>query len=77
MPEEKRTAFKDYYATNLDSARLVIQKNVDAPLDPALPGDDAFFRLVRQVPAIASDTADYDIDLYSMGYFGISLETVA
>jgi len=76
MPEEKRTAFKDYYATNLDSARLVIQKNVDVPLDPALPEGAAIFRIVRQYPAVVSDTAEYDIDLYSMGHFGISLETV-
>jgi len=77
IPEEKRTAFKDYYAANLDSARLVIQKNIDAPMDPALPDDAAFFRIVRQSPAIASDTADYDIDLYGMECFSISLETVA
>ena len=76
MPDEKRTAFKEYYATNLDPARLVIQKNVDVPMDPALPGDAVFFRAVRQVPALASDTADYDIDLFGMGCFGISLEAV-
>ena len=73
LPEEKRTAFKDYYAANLDSARLVIQKNVDAPMDPALPDDAVTFRVVRQVPAIVSDTADYDIELSCMGCFGISL----
>ncbi len=77
IPEEKRTAFKDYYAANLDSARFVIQKNVDVPMDPALPDDAAIFRLVRQYPAIVSDTADYDIDLYGMECFGISLEAVA
>jgi len=76
LPGEKRTVFKDYYAANLDSARLVIQKNVDAPMDPALPDDAVFFRVVRQVPAIASDTADYDIDLLCMGCFGISLTAV-
>jgi transglutaminase-like putative cysteine protease len=76
IPEEKRTAFKDYYATNLDSARLVIQKNIDAPMDPVLPDDAAIFRCVRQSPAIVSDTADYDIDLFCMGCFGISLEAV-
>ena len=76
LPEEKRTAFKDYYAANLDSARLVIQKNIDAPMDPALPDDAVTFRVVRQVPAIVSDTADYDIELSCMGCFGISL-TVA
>ncbi|MDD3933709.1 MAG: transglutaminase-like domain-containing protein [Methanoculleus sp.] len=73
LPEEKRTAFKDYYAANLDSARLVIQKNIDAPMDPALPDDAVTFRVVRQVPAIVSDTADYDIELSCMGCFGISL----
>ncbi|MBP7410532.1 MAG: transglutaminase domain-containing protein [Methanoculleus sp.] len=73
MPGEKRTAFKDYYAANLDSARLAIQKNVDAPMDPALPDDAVSFRVVRQVPAIVSDTADYDIELFCMGCFGISL----
>jgi transglutaminase-like putative cysteine protease len=76
MPDEKRTAFKDYYAANLDPARLVIQKNVDAPMDPALPDDAVSFRVVRQSPAIVSDTADYDIELFCMGCFGISLEAV-
>ncbi|PKL56043.1 MAG: transglutaminase [Methanomicrobiales archaeon HGW-Methanomicrobiales-6] len=76
IPEEKRTAFKDYYAANLDSARLVIQKNIDAPMDPVLPDDAAIFRCVRQSPAIVSDTADHDIDLFCMGCFGISLEGV-
>ena len=76
LSDEKRTAFKDYYAANLDPARLVIQKNVDVPMDPALPGDAVFFRVVRQVPAISSDTADYDIGLFCMGCFGISLEAV-
>jgi hypothetical protein len=75
LPGEKRTAFKDYYAANLDPARLVIQKNVDAPMDPALPDDAVFFRVVRQVPAVVSDTADYDLDLFCMGCFGISLTT--
>jgi len=76
LPDEKRTAFKDYYAANLDPTRLVIQKNVDAPMDPALPDDAVSFRVVRQVPAIVSDTADYDIELFCMGCFGISLEAV-
>jgi hypothetical protein len=66
LPEEKRSAFKDYYAANLDPARLVIQKNVDAPMKPALPEGAAIFRIVRQYPAIVSDTADYDIELFGM-----------
>jgi len=40
-------------------------------------GDAVVYRVVRQSPAIASDTADYDIELYGIGCFGISLETVA
>ncbi|MDD2788079.1 transglutaminase-like domain-containing protein, partial [Methanoculleus sp.] len=76
IPEEKRTAFKDYYAANLDPARLVIQKNVDAPMDPPLPDDTITIRLVRQVPAVVSDTADYDIELFCADHFGISLEAV-
>jgi len=76
IPDEKRTAFKDYYAANLDPARLVIQKNVDVPMDPALPDDAVFFRIVRQYPAIVCDTVDYDIDLLGLECFGISLEAV-
>jgi len=76
VPDEKRTAFKDYYAANLDSARLIIQKNVDAPMDPALPDDAVTLRIVRQNPAVVSDTADYDIDLFWTEYFRISLEAV-
>ena len=75
MPEEKRTAFKDYYAANLDPARLVIQKNVDAPMDPPLPDDVVSYRVVRQSPAIISDTADYDIEIFCTS-FTISLEAI-
>ncbi len=73
ISEDKRTAFKDYYAANLDPARLVIQKNVDTPMNPALPDDAIVFRVVRQCPAVVSDTADYDLDLFCMGCFGINL----
>jgi transglutaminase-like putative cysteine protease len=76
IPDEKRSAFKDYYATNLDPARLIIQKNVDAPMDPALPEDAAVFRVVRQYPAIVSDTADYDLDLFWQESFSVSLVAV-
>ncbi len=76
IPDEERSAFKDYYAANLDPARLVIQKNVDAPMDPALPEDAVVFRIVRQNPAIISDTADNDLDLLCLECFSISLAAV-
>ncbi|WP_292517811.1 transglutaminase-like domain-containing protein [Methanoculleus sp.] len=76
IPDEKRTMFKDYYAANLDPARLVIQKNVDVPMDPALPEDAAVFRIVRQYPAVVSDTADYDLDLFWQEGFTISLAAI-
>ncbi len=76
IPEEKRTAFKEYYATNLDPARLVIQKNVDAPMDPALPDGAAIFRVVRQYPAIVSDTTGDDLDLFISEFFSIGLAAV-
>jgi len=76
ISDEKRSAFKDYYAANLDPARLVIQKNVDAPMDPALLEDAVIFRLVRQYPAIVPDTADYDLDLFWQEGFSISLAVV-
>lgn len=76
IPDEKRTVFKDYYATNLDPARLIIQKNVDTPMDPALPEDAALFRLARQYPAIVSDTAEYDLALFSGDCFSISIAAV-
>lgn len=76
IPEEKRTAFKDYYAANLDPTRLVIQKNVDAPMDPAVPDDAVVFRMVRQYPAIVSDTAEDDLDLFTSEFFSISLAAV-
>jgi hypothetical protein len=45
-------------------------------MDPALPEDAAIFRLVRQYPAIVSDTADYDLDLSWMEYFSVSLTAI-
>ncbi len=62
-PEEDRVLFKTYYANNLDPARLVIQKDVDALMDPAFPDDAVVFRLVRQTPAIVCDTAEVDLEL--------------
>jgi transglutaminase-like putative cysteine protease len=76
IPDEKRTVFKDYYAANLDPARLVIQKNVDAPMDPPLPEDAVVFRIVLQSPAVVSDTADYDRNLFCSDFFSISLVAV-
>ncbi|MCK8517418.1 transglutaminase-like domain-containing protein [Methanoculleus sp. 7T] len=76
IPDEKRSAFKDYYAANLDPTRLVIQKNVDAPMDPAIPEDATVFRAVRQIPAVVSDTADYDLDLFWPEGFTITLAAV-
>ena len=76
IPDGKRTAFKEYYATNLDPARFIIQKTVDAPMDPALPEDAAIFMLVRQYPAFVSDTADYDLDLFWTEYFSVSLTAI-
>ena len=76
IPEERQSAFKDYYAPNLDPARLVFQKSVDIPMDPALPDDVAVFRVVRQFPAVVSDTADYDLDYFWQGNFTVSLAAV-
>jgi transglutaminase-like putative cysteine protease len=76
ISDAKRSIFKNYYATNLDPTRLVIQKNVDAPLDPPLPDGAVVFRIVRQNPAIVADMADGDIDLAGMAGFSISLRAV-
>lgn len=76
ISDEKRSAFKTYYAANLDPARLVIQKDVDTPMDPALPDDAVIFRIVRQTPAIVSATADNDLDLIGSDYFSIDLRAV-
>ncbi len=76
IPGEERAAFQDYYAANLDPARFVIQKDVDVPMDPALPDGAVVFRVVRQNPAIVSDTAEQDLDLSSAEFFSVSLAAV-
>lgn len=73
IPEEKRIAFRDYYAENLDPARMVIQKNVDAVMDPPLPEDTTVFRLVRQYPAIVADTAEYNMAIPGEWTFKVNL----
>ncbi len=45
-------------------------------MDPALPEDAAIFRLVRQDPAIVSDTADYDLDIFWTESLSVSLAAV-
>lgn len=74
VPEEERKSFKTYYANNLDPARLVIQKDVDALVTPAFPEDAVVFRLVRQTPTVVCDEATVDLDLESGFRFTISLE---
>lgn len=71
---DKRKEFKRYYGSNLDPARLVIQKNVDVPLDPPIPPDPPVFRVVRQCPAVVCSTATKDIDLIAESNFSIELE---
>lgn len=74
IAEEDRDTFKNYYANNLDPARLVIQEDVDAPMDPAIPADAVVFRTVLQSPAIVCDTAVGDLDLFAGRYFTICVE---
>ncbi|WFN36372.1 transglutaminase domain-containing protein [Methanomicrobium antiquum] len=76
VSEDKRVAFKEYFAHNLDNTRFVIQKDVDAEMSPAIPADAAVFRVVRQMPAVLCDEADFDIDLYSGEGFKIELWAV-
>ncbi len=71
---DKRKEFKRYYGSNLDPARMVIQKNVDAPLDPPIPPGSPVFRVVRQCPAVVCSTATKDIDLIAESNFSVELE---
>ncbi|KUL05139.1 MAG: Transglutaminase domain protein, partial [Methanomicrobiales archaeon 53_19] len=73
VPEDDRIAFKKYYGTNIDPTRMVIQKNVDANVEPDYPDDAAIFRLVRQYPAIVSDVSMEDMELIAMEGFRIDL----
>lgn len=73
IPEKDRAAFRDYYAENLDPARMVIQKNVDAAMEPPLPDDAVVFRLVRQYPAIVADTAEYNMGVPGEWTFEVNL----
>jgi len=76
IPDDKRIHLQEYYGHSLDPARLVIQKRVDVPVDPALPDDAVAMRVVMQYPAIVSDTAAYDIDLISSACFSVDLTAV-
>jgi hypothetical protein len=72
--EKNRERFKAYSACNLDPTRLVIRKDVDVEMDPAIPNAAVVFGLVRQYPAIISDTAEEDLDLLSGRYFTVTAE---
>jgi len=76
ISDEKRSATKTYSATNLNPMRLVIQKNIDTPMDPPLPDDVVVFGIVRQTPAIVSPTADNDLDYIGTKCFSIDLRAV-
>ena len=73
VPEEDRIDYKRYYGTNIDPTRMVIQKNVDANVEPDYPDDAAIFGLVRQYPAILSDVSMQDMELLAMEGFRIDL----
>lgn len=73
VPEDDRIAFKKFYGTNIDPTRMVIQKNVDANVEPDYPDDAAIFRVVRQYPAIVSDVSMEDMELIAMQGFRIDL----
>jgi len=74
VAEEDRETFRTYYANNLDPARLVIQKDVDAPMDPPIPADAVVFRAVLQSPAIVCNTAEEDLNLLAGEHFTIHVE---
>jgi hypothetical protein len=74
ISEDDRETFKTYYATNLDPTRLVIQKDVDAPMDPPIPADAVVFRPVRQSPAVVCDEATVDLDMIAGEHFTITVE---
>jgi len=76
VSEEKRAAYKAYYAHNLDPARLIFQKNVDVPMDPEIPGDAPLFRMVRQQPAVVCDTGSIELLISGLDGFVVSLEAV-
>ena len=71
--DEDREIFKKYYSSSLDPARYVIQKNVDVEMKPDIPGDDVAFRLVRQTPAIITDSPEYAPGLLFEDYFTLDL----
>jgi transglutaminase-like putative cysteine protease len=62
ISDERRAEFKEYYGHNLDSARYVIQKDVDAGMIPEIPDDAVAVRLARQTPAVIYDGYDLDVD---------------
>lgn len=73
ISDEDREEFKEYYSSNLDPARYIIQKNVDAGMSPEIPDDAVLFHMVRQSPAIISDSPDQKFELVAGSYFKVDL----
>ncbi|UUX93019.1 transglutaminase-like domain-containing protein [Methanoplanus endosymbiosus] len=71
--EDDRETFRTYYTNGLDPTRIIIQKDVDAPMDPSIPADAVVFRAALQSPAIICDTAEDDLDLIAEDHFSITL----
>lgn len=71
--DENRETFKKYYSSSLDPTRYVIQKNVDVEMSPDIPDDVVVFRIVRQTPAIVSDSSEQDLELLFGNYFTVDL----
>ena len=71
---ENREEFRQFYSSNLDPARYIIQKNVDSAMSPEIPEDAVSIMMVRQTPAIVSDSPGQSVDLLFGDYFTIDLK---
>ncbi len=66
--DEDRPHFMEYYFSNPDPYRYIIQNDPDIPLTPD-PGTAVLFSMVRQYPAAVCNTRTEDVELIASAHW--------
>ncbi|MBF0252311.1 MAG: transglutaminase domain-containing protein [Candidatus Omnitrophica bacterium] len=75
ITDEERKAFKDFYFGNLDPYRMVIQNDVDIPLNP-IPQEKPILSCAIQFPVVICETTEEDLSEDMDKYWKINFNVI-
>jgi transglutaminase-like putative cysteine protease len=73
--EEERNTFKEFYFSNLDPYRFIVQKDYDIPMNPD-PVNAVLFRMVHQSPTAVCLTSETDVEIVVIECWGFNFSPV-